>query len=132
MTLRYVMLCYIYYSVLFNFVVFCSILLHLATPACWIMLVMPTRRFLPSTPFFLGSCAIYIHSNVPMAPFCYLAAMAGGAPRRKILGSAHTPLASIHTSITSFLAPESQKTQFFSKIRSLHRQNSTLRCTQML
>ena len=28
------MLCYIYCSVLFNFVVFCSVLLHLATPMC--------------------------------------------------------------------------------------------------
>jgi len=46
-----------------------------------IMLVMPTsRRFLPGTPCFLGSCAIYIHSNVPMAPLCYLAAMAGAPP----------------------------------------------------
>ena len=41
---------------------------------------MPTRRFLPGTPCFLGSCAIYIHLNVPMTPLCYLAAMAGGAP----------------------------------------------------
>ena len=39
---------------------------------------------------------------------------------------------SLHSSIASFLAPESQKTQFFSKIRSLHRQNSTLRWTQTL
>ena len=30
------MLCYIYCSVMFNFVVSCSVLLHLATPACWI------------------------------------------------------------------------------------------------
>ena len=44
------------------------------------MLVMPTRRFLPGTPCFLGSCAIYIHFSVPMTPLCYLEAMAGGAP----------------------------------------------------
>jgi len=42
------------------------------------MLVMPTRRFLPGTPCFLGSCAICIHFNVPVTPLCYLAAMPGG------------------------------------------------------
>ena len=30
--------------------------------------------------YFLGSCAIFIHSSAPMAPLRYLAAMAGGAP----------------------------------------------------
>ena len=48
------------------------------------------------------------HHQVPRSP---IAIMAGGAP------PPHTPPASQNTSIASIFAPESQKTQFFSKIR---------------
>ena len=45
------MLCYIYCSVLFNFVVFCSVLLHLATPACWTSLRLTSLcQVFPESP----------------------------------------------------------------------------------
>ena len=69
------------------------------------------------------SFLITAHHQVPRSP---IAIMAGGAP------PPHTPPASQNTSIASIFAPESQKTQFFSKIRSLHRHSSTLRWPQTL
>jgi len=49
-----------------------------SNPACWIMLVMPTRSILPGIPCFLGSCAIYIHFNASMASHSIAAIMRGG------------------------------------------------------
>ena len=120
------MLCYIYCSVMFNFVVFCSVLLHLATPACWIILVMPTRRSPGHAQLSRVLC--YFHPLQCSHGTITLFSNHGGG------GSAPPtpPPGSFPTSIASTLALESQIVLFFSKSRQSCTHSSTLRWAQTL
>ena len=66
---------------------------------------MPTRS-LPGTLHFLGSCAISIHCNAPMAPLHFLAVMAGE-------GSA--PAISLHTLLLRYWLPRAKLCCFSAK-----------------
>ena len=92
--------------------------------AAEIMLVMPTRRFLPGTPCFLGSCAIYIHFNASMASHSIAAIT-------RLRPPPHPPRLNLHFYCFNIGSRE-PNCDVFQQTRSLCKHNLTLRCTLTL